>query len=122
MMVFKLDVSDQVVVQDYRRVRADHAEFTDGVFMIDKTDNTASPSQIPVGFRAAGARPPHRALGYAPLALSTEFCTGREVESFRKLRGPCFYTLGLASAGHPERPEHSEMLPEPAEVLPSTSA
>ena len=49
MMVSKLDVSNQVVVQDYRRVRADHAEFTDGVFMIDKTDNTASPSQIPVG-------------------------------------------------------------------------
>ena len=36
MIVFKLDVGDQVVVQDYRQVRADRAEFSGhGVFMID---------------------------------------------------------------------------------------
>ena len=47
-MVFKLGVSNQVVVQDYRRVRADHAEFTGhGVFMIDKTDNTAYRPRYP---------------------------------------------------------------------------
>lgn len=49
MIVFKLDVSDQVVVQDYRQVRADHAEFTGhGVFMIDNTADTASASPIPI--------------------------------------------------------------------------
>jgi hypothetical protein len=49
MIVFKLDVSDQVVLQDYRQVRADHAEFTGhGVFMVDKAGNIASPSQIPI--------------------------------------------------------------------------
>jgi hypothetical protein len=37
MIVFKLDVGDQVVVQDYRQVSADRAEFTGhGVFMIDR--------------------------------------------------------------------------------------
>jgi hypothetical protein len=49
MIVFKLDVSDQVVVQDYRQVRADHAEFTGhGVFMIDKTDGTPSALRMPI--------------------------------------------------------------------------
>jgi hypothetical protein len=39
MIVFKLDVGDHVVVQDYRQVSADQAEFTGhGVFMIDSTD------------------------------------------------------------------------------------
>ena len=42
MIVFKLDVSDLVVVQDYRQVRADHVEFSGhGVFMIDGADGTA---------------------------------------------------------------------------------
>lgn len=35
MIVFKLDVADSVVVQDYRQVRADGAEFTaHGVFLL----------------------------------------------------------------------------------------
>ena len=39
MIVFKLDVGDQVVVQDYRQVRADRTEFCGhGVFMIDSDD------------------------------------------------------------------------------------
>ena len=38
MIVFKLDVGDQVVLQDYRQVRADQVEFSGhGVFMIDRT-------------------------------------------------------------------------------------
>ena len=46
MIVFKLGVGDQVVVQDYRQVRADHGEFSGhGVFMIDKTDETSPPQQ-----------------------------------------------------------------------------
>jgi len=46
MIVFKLDVGDQVAVQDYRRVRADRAEFSGhGVFMIDPTDGTAGAPQ-----------------------------------------------------------------------------
>jgi hypothetical protein len=66
MIVFKLDVSDQVVLQDYRQVRADHAEFTGhGVFMIDKTVNTASPSQIPIlwWFFDSEGDPPQPARG-----------------------------------------------------------
>ena len=43
MIVFKLDVVDQVVVQDYRQVRADQVEFSGhGVFMIDRTGGTSS--------------------------------------------------------------------------------
>ena len=50
MIVFKLDVSDQVVVQDYRQVSADHAEFTGhGVFMIDRADDVAATApQTPI--------------------------------------------------------------------------
>jgi hypothetical protein len=43
MIVFKLDVGDQVVVQDYRQVSADRAEFSGhGVFMIDRADPPAT--------------------------------------------------------------------------------
>jgi hypothetical protein len=49
MIVFKLDVSDQVVLQDYRQVRADHGEFSGhGVFLIDKADGTSPPQQRPI--------------------------------------------------------------------------
>jgi hypothetical protein len=49
MIVFKLDVRDQVVVQDYRQVRADHAEFTGhGVFMIDKAEQPPLASHVPI--------------------------------------------------------------------------
>jgi hypothetical protein len=47
MIVFKLDVSDQVVVQDYRHVDANSVEFTGhGVFMIDSGD-VMSPASRP---------------------------------------------------------------------------
>jgi hypothetical protein len=49
MIVFKLDVVDQVVVQDYRQVRADRAEFSGhGVFMIDRTGGTSAAPQEPI--------------------------------------------------------------------------
>jgi hypothetical protein len=49
MIVFKLDVGDQVVVQDYRQVRADRTEFSGhGVFMIDSDDLTAASSHTPI--------------------------------------------------------------------------
>ena len=49
MIVFKLDVNDQVVVQDYRQVRADYAEFTGhGVFMIDTFADSRPLSRIPI--------------------------------------------------------------------------
>ena len=49
MIVFKLDVGDQVVVQDYRQVRADRTEFSGhGVFMIDRDDLTAASSHTPI--------------------------------------------------------------------------
>jgi hypothetical protein len=49
MIVFKIDVVDQVVVQDYRQVRADQAEFSGhGVFMIDRTSGTSATQQEPI--------------------------------------------------------------------------
>jgi hypothetical protein len=68
MIVFKLDVGDQVVVQDYRQVRADHGEFSGhGVFMIDKTDVTSQLRRCPFfgGFstRRAIRRSRRRAAG-----------------------------------------------------------
>jgi hypothetical protein len=66
MIVFKLDVSDQVVVQDYRQVRADHAEFTGhGVFMIDSTDVMPPASGAPIlwWFFDSNGYPPQPAHG-----------------------------------------------------------
>jgi hypothetical protein len=49
MIVFKLDVGDQVVVQDYRQVSADRAEFSGhGVFMIDRADPPATAPRTPI--------------------------------------------------------------------------
>ena len=49
MIVFKLDVGDQAVVQDYRQVRADRTEFCGhGVFMIDSDELTAPSSHPPI--------------------------------------------------------------------------
>ena len=66
MIVFKLDVSDQVVVQDYRQVRADHGEFSGhGVFMIDKTDGTLPARQAAIlwWFFDSEGDPPQPARG-----------------------------------------------------------
>jgi hypothetical protein len=66
MIVFKLDVSDQVVLQDYRQVRADHREFSGhGVFMIDKDDATPSAQQISIlwWFFDSEGYPPQPARG-----------------------------------------------------------
>jgi hypothetical protein len=66
MIVFKLDVSDQVVLQDYRQVSADHAEFSGhGVFMIDRADGTATASQMPIlwWFFDSEGYPPQPARG-----------------------------------------------------------
>jgi hypothetical protein len=66
MIVFKMDVSDQVVVQDYRQVRADHQEFSGhGVFMIDSEDGIppASPPQLLWWFFDSYGYPPQPAHG-----------------------------------------------------------
>jgi hypothetical protein len=66
MIVFKLDVVDQVVVQDYRQVRADQAEFSGhGVFMIDRTAVTFLAQQEPVlwWFFDSAGYPPQPAHG-----------------------------------------------------------
>jgi hypothetical protein len=66
MIVFKLDVRDQVVLQDYRQVRADHAEFTGhGVFMIDKAERTPQASEVPIlwWFFDSDGDPPQPANG-----------------------------------------------------------
>jgi hypothetical protein len=49
MIVFKLDVGDQIVVQDYRQVSADGAELSGhGVFMIDVAEEAATAPQTPI--------------------------------------------------------------------------
>src|SRR3954454_17456665 len=49
MIVFKLDVRDLVVVQDYRQVRADGEEFSGhGVFMIDRADGMSPVARLPI--------------------------------------------------------------------------
>ncbi len=66
MIVFKLDVGDQVVVQDYRRVRADHKEFSGhGVFMIDRTDGGPPTLRMPIlwWFFDSEGDPPQPARG-----------------------------------------------------------
>jgi hypothetical protein len=66
MIVFKLDVGDQVVVQDYRQVRADRAEFSGhGVFMIDTADPAATAAQTPIlwWFFDSEGHPPQPAHG-----------------------------------------------------------
>jgi hypothetical protein len=66
MIVFKLDVADQVVVQDYRHVRADQGEFSGhGVFMIDRVDESPSEQQIRIlwWFFDSEGYPPQPARG-----------------------------------------------------------
>jgi hypothetical protein len=66
MIVFKLDVGDQVVVQDYRQVRADNEEFSGhGVFMIDNADvvSPARPTPILWWFFDSYGYPPEPARG-----------------------------------------------------------
>ena len=92
MIVFKLDVSDQVVVQDYRRVRADHAEFSGhGVFMIDAADGTAPAPQLPIlwWFFDSEGYPPQPARGGLARRrtdLGEEHATGYRRASFRGRR------------------------------------
>jgi hypothetical protein len=66
MIVFKLDVVDQVVVQDYRQVRADQVEFSGhGVFMIDRTGGTFPAQAEPIlwWFFDSNGYPPQPAHG-----------------------------------------------------------
>ena len=66
MIVFKLDVSDRVVVQDYRQVRADGEEFSGhGVLMIDSADvlSPATPMPILWWFFDSYGSPPQPAHG-----------------------------------------------------------
>jgi hypothetical protein len=66
MIVFKLDVGDQVIVQDYRQVSADRAEFSGhGVFMIDRAGPpaTAPRTRILWWFFDSEGYPPQPARG-----------------------------------------------------------
>jgi hypothetical protein len=66
MIVFKLDVGDQVVVQDYRQVSADRAEFSGhGVFMIDWAEVPATGPQTAIlwWFFDSEGHPPQPAHG-----------------------------------------------------------
>jgi hypothetical protein len=66
MIVFKLDVGGQVVLQDYRQVRADAEEFSGhGVFMIDNAEviSPATPKPILWWFFDSYGYPPQPAHG-----------------------------------------------------------
>jgi len=66
MIVFKLDVGGQVVLQDYRQVRADAQEFSGhGVFMIDNAEviPPATPTPILWWFFDSYGYPPQPASG-----------------------------------------------------------
>jgi hypothetical protein len=66
MIVFKLDVGDQVVVQDYRQVNANRAEFSGhGVFMIDWPEVPTTGPQTPIlwWFFDSDGHPPQPAHG-----------------------------------------------------------
>jgi hypothetical protein len=66
MIVFKLDVGGQVVLQDYRQVRADAEEFSGhGVFMIDNAEviSPATPTPILWWFFDSYGYPPQPASG-----------------------------------------------------------
>ena len=66
MIVFKLDDGDQVVLKDYRQVRADYEEFSGhGVFMIDSADlvSPATPTPILWWFFDSYGYPPQPAHG-----------------------------------------------------------
>jgi hypothetical protein len=66
MIVFKLDVGDHVVLQDYRQVSADNSEFSGhGVFMIDSAEMPATRPQAAIlwWFFDSGGHPPQPALG-----------------------------------------------------------
>src|SRR6185312_14195018 len=66
MIVFKLDVGGQVVLQDYRQVRADAEEFSGhGVFMIDNAEviSPATPTPILWWFFDSCGYPPQPAHG-----------------------------------------------------------
>ena len=66
MIVFKLDLGDQVVVQDYRQVSTDGAELSGhGVFMIDMAEEAAAAPQTPIlwWFFDSEGHPPQPAHG-----------------------------------------------------------
>jgi hypothetical protein len=64
MIVFKLDINDQIVVQDYRQVSADRSEFSGhGVFMIDAEPPATRPPPILWWFFDSEGHPPQPAHG-----------------------------------------------------------
>jgi hypothetical protein len=64
MIIFKLDISDQIVVQDYRQVGADRSEFSGhGVFMIEAEVPATRPTPILWWFFDSEGHPPEPAHG-----------------------------------------------------------
>ena len=108
MIVFKLDVGDQVVVQDYRRVRADHKEFSGhGVFMIDRTDWAPPTLRTPIlwWFFDSEGDPPQPARGsWHQDELTLEKITPRGVAEhrFALVGGQLSYRIRLGLGGAAE--------------------
>ena len=100
MIVFKLDLDDQAVVQDYRRVADDGSELTGhGVFVVDP----ATSSLLWWFFDSAGvpptpaARPPQRRrLVFGPAREHTLWLDGERL----RRTGPCLDGTYRRISGH----------------------
>ena len=105
MIVFKVDVGDQVVVQDYRQVRADHGEFSGhGVFMIDKADVPPPVQQTPIlwWFFDSEGDPPQPARGswqQAELILEKATPRGVAEHRFAIVDGQLSYRIRVRQGG-----------------------
>lgn len=102
MLVFKLDVADQIVVQDYRQVRTDGREFTGhGVFV-------ASDGGTPMlawWFFDSSGQPPVPALGEwqdTALVLRRTTRRGQEEHRFDVDEDALRYRIDLRFVGRPE--------------------
>jgi hypothetical protein len=110
MIVFKLDVGDQVIVQDYRQVSADRAEFSGhGVFMIDRADPPAPAPRTPIlwwFFDSEGypPQPAHGAWQDGELIMHRSLPRGIAEHRFAVADGQLSYLIrvNLDNAAEPE--------------------
>jgi hypothetical protein len=90
MIVFKLDVGDQVVLQDYRQVRADYEEFSGhGVFMIDNADAVSPITPTPILWWFFDS------YGYPPLPAHGGWHDGELIMQKTTPRGVAEHRLGV---------------------------
>ena len=101
MLVFKLDVADLVVLQDYRQVRTDGKEFTGhGVFVAGETA-----PMLAWWFFDSSGQPPIPALGDwqgSVLLLQRTTRRGQEEHQFEVADSTLRYRIRLRGVGQPE--------------------